>query len=899
MDRFNNECREILNKASDFGSRSGGVIGTEHIICAMAVIKNTNIQSILTRVGFSSLDVPKIIRISPASKGADLSKRTIGVLDDAGKMAFNFKLGNVTPEMILLVILEDDKSYGYQALRQLGVDMSSLQLALTKSIEYIMQRDSSPPKQDEGQSRGNYTQGYENKHNFYQAESDIRADKSNDRANDREGDRASDIDNGKEKKNNLKGLENLGIDLTSQVEKGEIDPVIGRSDEIDRIIQILSRRTKNNPVLIGEAGVGKTAIVEGLASAIVCGNVPEMLKGKRVFSLDMSSLLSGTKYRGDFEEKLKNAIDSITSAGNIILFIDEIHTIVGAGSTEGGSMDAGNILKPMLARGELQTVGATTIDEYRKSIEKDPALERRFQPIMVNPPSVTDTITIIKGIREKYENHHSVKITDEAISAAAILSDRYITERFLPDKAIDLIDEAASRMRTKSSIAPRSIQNLECEIDSLTIELTNAVAKQEFIHAEELKNYRTSVREQLNTAKAEWKNGKTVTDLSIGEEEIAEIVSSWTGVPIVKMTESETDRLLNLESELASRVVGQREAVVSISKAVRRARAGLKDPNRPIGSFIFLGPTGVGKTELSKALAECMFGDEDLIVRVDMSEYMDKVNVSRLIGSAPGYVGFEEGGQLTEKIRRKPYSVVLFDEIEKAHPDVFNLLLQILEDGRLTDSHGKVVSFKNTIIIMTSNIGASEIVKMPSLGFGGVSEDDSSNMKEKQLSALKKAMRPEFINRIDEVIIFHKLTKENIGEIATLMINSLSKRLSSRNINITVTDEAKGFIVDHGFNSEYGARPLRRSVQKLIEDELSEKVLLGTLSIGDNIIVSLVDGKLAFNKEGDILEQSKLANLSVKTDIVGIVIDEDSDNIQEDTKSSSEISNEISENIED
>ena len=579
-----------------------------------------------------------------------------------------------------------------------------------------------------------------------------------------------------------------------------------------------------------------------------------MLKDKRIFSLDMSSLLSGTKYRGEFEEKLKNAISTIKSLGNIILFIDEIHTIAGAGSTEGGSMDAGNILKPMLARGELQTIGATTIDEYRMNIEKDPALERRFQPIMVEPPSVEDTILILKGIREKYEKHHSVKITDEAITAAAVLSDRYIADRFLPDKAIDLIDEAASRMRTRSSMSPSNLQDLEKQLESIAEQLTIAVGKQDYIYANKLKSQRDEVSTQLEIAKESWANSKTQLSLVIGEEAISEIVTSWTGVPIVKLTETETDRLINLERELASRVIGQNDAVTSIAKAVRRARAGLKDPNRPIGSFIFLGPTGVGKTELSKALAESMFGDENLIIRVDMSEYMDKTNVSRLIGSAPGFAGYEEGGQLTEKVRRKPYSVVLFDEIEKAHPDVFNILLQILEDGRLTDSHGRVVSFKNTIIIMTSNIGASDIGNAPKLGFGGMATSDYDSMRDKQLDALRKTMRPEFINRIDEVINFHKLDKSDMNQIANIMIEKLCVRLRERNINITVTDEAKEFIVNHGFNSEYGARPLRRSIQKLVEDELSERILSGTLIIGDEIIISLDNDKLAFDKSSPAID---------------------------------------------
>ncbi|MDE6967960.1 MAG: ATP-dependent Clp protease ATP-binding subunit, partial [Clostridia bacterium] len=532
-------------------------------------------------------------------------------------------------------------------------------------------------------------------------------------------------------------------------------------------------------------------------------------------------------------------------------FIDEIHTIVGAGGAE-GAVDAGNILKPMLARGELQTVGATTIDEYRKYIEKDPALERRFQPIIVNPPTVEDTISILKGLRDKYEAHHKVQIKDDAIESAAVLSDRYISDRFLPDKAIDLIDEAASRKRMHSQLMPKDIKEIEDEIVKCEQNKDDAIKQEQFLKANEYNEKLKELKKQFEEKKAAWTENSGNVELSIGEEDIAQIVSSWTGIPVVKMTESEAERLINLEDILKKRVIGQEEAVSSISKAVRRARAGLKDPNRPIGSFIFLGPTGVGKTELCKALAEAMFGDENLMIRMDMSEYMDKVNVSKLIGSAPGYVGFEEGGQLTEKVRRKPYSVVLFDEIEKAHPDVFNILLQIMDDGRLTDSHGRVVSFKNTIIIMTSNIGASEISKMPTLGFGGkdsVSEDEYDAMRDRQLEALRRTMKPEFINRIDDVIIFHKLNKENIMSICDLMINSLTKRLAEQNINISVTDSAKEYIAEQGFNAEYGARPLRRSVQKLIEDKLSDEILRGNIAIGDNVNIDLKDGALSFVKE--------------------------------------------------
>ncbi|MEG1608828.1 MAG: AAA family ATPase, partial [Clostridia bacterium] len=601
-----------------------------------------------------------------------------------------------------------------------------------------------------------------------------------------------------------------------------------------RIIQILSRRTKNNPVLIGEPGVGKSAIVEGLAQAIVKGEVPEMLKNKKIFSLDMASLMAGTKYRGEMEEKLKKTIDTIKNSGDTILFIDEIHTIVGAGASGEGNMDVANILKPQLARGELQTVGATTLEEYRKYIEKDSALERRFQPIIVEPPSVEDTVCILKGLREKYEQHHGVTITDEAVEAAAVMSDRYIADRFLPDKAIDLIDEASSRKKIGNSVAPKDIKELEDKLARLNVEKKDALKREDFLHCDEIKKSIDQLTTQIVDKKKVWKQNQGEKDLSVTEEDIAQIVSSWTGVPVVKLTQSESEKLLHLEDSLKKRVVGQDEAVTAISKAVRRARAGIKDPNRPIGSFIFLGSTGVGKTELCKALAEVMFGDENLMLRFDMSEYMEKINVSKLIGSAPGYVGYDEGGQLTEKVRRKSYSVVLFDEIEKAHPDVFNILLQILEDGRLTDSHGRTVSFKNTIIIMTSNIGASDIKAMPKLGFGAGAEAEEAyeSMKEKQMEALKRTMKPEFINRIDDIIMFRSLAKEDMSAIADLMIGSLTKRLEGRDIKIAVTEKAKQFIIDKGFNAEYGARPLRRAVQKLVEDQLSEEILKGNFAIG-------------------------------------------------------------------
>lgn len=585
---------------------------------------------------------------------------------------------------------------------------------------------------------------------------------------------------------------------------------------------------------------------EGLALQIVNDQVPDALKGKKVFSLDMASIVAGTKYRGEFEERFKAALDTVKKAGDVILFIDEIHTIVNAGGAE-GAVDAANILKPMLARGEIQTIGATTIDEYRKYIEKDAALERRFQPIVVDQPSVDDTILILKGLRDKYEAHHKVEITDEAIEAAANLSDRYITDRFLPDKAIDLVDEAASRKRIFAFSLPDDIKKAEEKLASLNYDIKEASHNEQFEKAEKLKVERDKLKKIVDEGRENYDKEKANAKLSIGEEDIAEIVADWTGIPVSKLTEAESKRLLNLENTLHKRVIGQSEAVSAVARAIKRARAGIADPKRPIGSFIFLGPTGVGKTELSKALAEAMFGDENLMIRVDMSEYMDKSNVSKLIGSAPGFVGFDEGGQLTEKVRRKPYSVVLFDEIEKAHPDVFNMLLQILEDGRLTDSHGRTVSFKNTIIIMTSNVGASELNRTQKLGFG--SEDDYDDVRDRQINALKQVMKPEFINRIDEIVVFTPLEKPDVEKIADIMLKNLEKRLKDHGITLEISDEAKAHLVDKGYDKEYGARPMRRTIQRQVEDKLSEEILKGNISDNGKVKITLVDGQLDFSEE--------------------------------------------------
>jgi ATP-dependent Clp protease ATP-binding subunit ClpC len=644
---------------------------------------------------------------------------------------------------------------------------------------------------------------------------------------------------------NTPTLDGLARDLTAFAKEGHLDPVIGRSKEIERVIQVLSRRTKNNPVLIGEPGVGKTAVAEGLAQKIINNEIPETLRDKRVMTLDMGSVVAGTKYRGEFEDRLKKIMDEIRTAGNIILFIDELHTLIGAGGAE-GAIDASNILKPALARGELQCIGATTLDEYRKYIEKDAALERRFQPIQVDEPTKEEAVQILFGLRDRYEAHHRVKITDEAIYEAVKLSDRYITDRFLPDKAIDLIDEAGSKVRLRSYTVPPSLKQMENKLEDVRKEKDSAVQSQEFEKAASLRDNEQKLREELDITKNEWKEKQGRTDSEVTPEDIAQIVASWTGIPVSQLKEEETERLLKMESILHERVIGQDEAVKSVSRAIRRARAGLKDPKRPMGSFIFLGPTGVGKTELARALAGAMFGDENAVIRIDMSEYMEKHSTSRLVGAPPGYVGYEEGGQLTEKVRRKPYSVVLLDEIEKAHPEVFNILLQVLEDGRLTDSKGRTVDFRNTLIIMTSNVGAEMIKKNTSLGFTAAQDGgrDYNHMKEKVLAELKKSFRPEFLNRIDESIVFHSLDEEHILRIVSLMAEDLRLRLKEQDIDFVLSDEAKKFLAKAGFDPTYGARPLRRAIQKHIEDHLSEELLKGNIAKGNSLTFEVKDGEL-------------------------------------------------------
>ena len=643
-------------------------------------------------------------------------------------------------------------------------------------------------------------------------------------------------------------LDKFGSDLTRLAREGKIDPVIGREAEIDRVIQILSRRKKNNPILIGEAGVGKSAIIEGLALRIASGEVPYTIRNKTIFSLDVASLVAGTKFRGEFEERMQQLLDELRRSKDTIIFIDEIHTIVGAGATQ-GSLDTANILKPALARGELQTIGATTLDEFRENIESDSALERRFQKVMVDEPDELSAISILRGLKERYENHHKVRIKDEAIIAAVQLSVRYITDRFLPDKAIDLVDEAASRARLNSYNSPQELNDLDEKLKRLTFEKNKAIKSDNFDRAKELTNEINATQEKIKAIHDEWKGGQSAP--AIGADDIAQVVSGWTGVPVVKLTEQESEKLLHLEENLHKRIIGQDEAVSAVARAIRRARAGLNESGKPIGSFIFVGPTGVGKTDLAKALAENMFGDEKLLIRMDMSEYMEKHSVSKLIGAPPGYVGYDDnaGGQLTERVRRKPYSVVLFDEVEKAHPDVFNMLLQILDDGRLTDSKGRVINFKNTIIILTSNVGASQIKKMSSFGFTSGEDDGYDDMKEKINDALKEQFRPEFLNRLDDVIIFRKLTKEEAGRICYKIIDGLRARLKQKGISLEIAPEAMDKLIEEGYSEVYGARPMKRTVQRRIEDRLSDEILAGNVLPGEVVTVDLKDSEFAFRSE--------------------------------------------------
>ena len=806
---FTQKANEALNLAIDAASDLGHTyIGTEHILLGLMEEGTGVAAATLAECSVSSDQIKERI-IALIGKGVrtsltpeDFTPRVKRVMQTAVITSSQSGQNFVGTEHLLVALIAERDSYAVKLLEESGVSVSSVLAALKSGLSV------------------------ENDNGFDATLSD----------NPKNG--------GKNK-----SFEKFGKDLTEAAQKGEIDPVIGRTEEIRRVIEILSRRTKNNPVLIGEPGVGKTAVAEGLALKIAKGEVPELLKDKRILSLNLTGMIAGTKYRGDFEERIKGVIDDLKKDGNTILFIDELHTIVGAGSAE-GSADAANILKPTLAKGDFQVIGATTLAEYRKYIEKDAALERRFQPVKVGEPTKEEAVEILKGIRDKYEAHHKVKISDEAICAAVELSSRYIADRFLPDKAIDLVDESASRLRLNAETPPEELKAMEEEIKALEIEKSAAVSSQDFERAAKVRDKQKNLISELESKKNHWKTEREQNSAVLTEKDIAKTVSDWSGVPAEELTKEESERLLNLEKELHLRVIGQDKAVKAVSKAIRRGRAGLKEENRPIGSFIFLGPTGVGKTELTKALASAMFGNEDAMLRLDMSEYMEKHTVSKLIGSPPGYVGYDDGGQLTEKVRRKPYSVILFDEIEKAHPDVFNMLLQILDDGRLTDSQGRTVSFKNTIIIMTSNVGARLITQEnKSLGFAEPEKNTDTNLDETVMAELKKVFRPEFLNRVDETIVFSKLSKEEIKEIAALMLKSLESKLSKMGYKAEFSDALLEHIADKGFDPVYGARPIRRAVRSLVEDELSEKLLNGDFKDKKKILCDFEDNNIIFNAE--------------------------------------------------
>lgn len=849
MITYSDNARLVLQRANELAVRTGGLVCTEHILFGLLDVDGSAAQRLLNGCGVYEEDVIPVFSPMPTRPVVEMSARASRAVQNAKEVAARLGSQVVGTEHILYTILDETSSVASNVLRAKGVDPEYLQrLTYNAIVSSGGGRATMCLANGNEESIKDVLSGYMS--DFF-GESEQNTHKNGGAAFENSEKIAKNNDNYYEnsrKNEDDFDLSKFGTDLTQKARDGKLDPVIGRGKETERVIQVLCRRTKNNPVLIGEPGVGKSAVIDGLAQRIVAGDVPDALRGKIVFSLDLTSLVAGTRYRGDFEERLKATLNGIKQRGNVLLFIDEIHTILKAGSSEGG-LDIANILKPMLARGELQTIGATTLEEYRKQFEQDSALERRFQPVLVEEPSVSDTIEILQGLKPKYEAHHGVTITDEAISSAAILSDRYVADRFLPDKAIDLIDEAASRKKIFSFTTPGEIRDLENKIKQAELDLSEAKRRENYELCGKYKALRDDYIEQKEKAEIEWKEKCKNTDLSIGEDEIAEVVGNWTGIPVRRITEGESEKLVNLEKTLQSKVIGQDEACSAVAKAVKRARAGLKDPKRPIGSFIFLGPTGVGKTELAKALASALFGDEDLLIRVDMSEYMEKDSVSRLIGSAPGLVGFEEGGQLTEKVRRKPYSVVLFDEIEKGHPDIFNILLQILEDGILTDSHGRTVSFKNTVVILTSNIGAKEAsAPQRTLGFASEKavENESERVRQSHVQALKGAMKPEIINRIDEIVVFKKLDKASLLKIADLMFASLEKRLESKDISVTITQSAKDYIVSEGYDAEYGARPLRRTLQRLVEDKLSEKLIRAEISSGDKVKIDFDGNNLVF-----------------------------------------------------
>jgi len=803
FERYTEGARRALALAQESAKDMGhNYVGSEHLLLGLIREKSGAASKTLARFGIEDSIVQR--RAEELVGRGDYhftdsfgyTPRTKKIIELSLYEAKTLKNNYIGTEHLLLAVIREREGVAARILMELGVDLSQLR----KSIVELVSNEGSVPNA-EGEQADTPT------------------------------------------------LDQYGKDLTKMAAQGELDPVIGRSAEIQRIIQILSRRTKNNPVLIGDPGVGKSAIIEGLAQRIVAGEIPDLLKNKRVITLDLGGMLAGTKYRGEFEERIKAAITELKESGSTILFIDELHTIVGAGASE-GSIDASNILKPALARGEIQVVGATTLDEYRRYIEKDAALERRFQPVMVGEPTREEAVEILFGLRDRYEAHHKARITDEAIRAAVDLADRYISDRYLPDKAIDLMDEAASRVRLQAYVSPPDMKEMEAKIEALRKEKEEAVTNQNYEKAAKVRDEEQGLRAEMEKMRQAWEQARTDDECVVTEEDIAQVVNAWTGIPVKQLTEDESEKLLRLEETLHQRVVGQDEAINAVSRAIRRARAGLKDPKRPIGSYIFLGPTGVGKTELCRALAEAMFSDEDAMIRLDMSEYMESHSVAKLTGSPPGYVGYDDGGQLTEKVRRKPYCVILLDEIEKAHPDLFNILLQVLEDGRLTDSKGRTVDFRNTIIIMTSNVGAQRVGQTRRMGFGADSNDllGYERMKENMLAELKKSFRPEFLNRVDDIIIFHTLEQEQTRQIVELMLKNVTERLRERDIELNVTSEAADHLARAGFDPQYGARPLRRAIQHQVEDSLSEEILSGRVSLGDKVEAYVEEDILRFRK---------------------------------------------------
>ena len=823
MERYTPQAKEALSLAVGMAeSLNHGYVGTEHLLIGLLQEGTGVAARVLEENGVEESKVVELVSqlISPntsvqMAENAAYTPRARRVIENSYREAVRFKAAQIGTEHILIAILREGDCVASRLLNTMGISVQKLYIDLLAAMG-----EDAPSIKDEMQ-RGN------------------------------SGKRGS----------STPALDSYSRNLTQMALDGKLDPVIGREHEIQRVIQILSRRTKNNPCLIGEPGVGKTAVVEGLAQRIAAGDVPDTIADKRVMTLDLSGMVAGSKYRGEFEERIKKVIAEVVEAKDVLLFIDEIHTIIGAGGAE-GALDASNILKPSLARGELQLIGATTINEYRKYIEKDSALERRFQPVTVDEPSEEESIAILKGLRSRYEEHHRVEITDDALEAAVKLSSRYINDRFLPDKAIDLIDEAASKVRLSNYTKPSKIKDYEAQIDDLEEEKESAIRDEAYEKAGDIKKKQEKLKEKIRLTLEKWEKEKETRKLVVGENEVADVVAGWTKIPVKKLAQEESERLKNLEGILHERVVGQEETVTAVSKAIRRGRIGLKDPKRPIGSFLFLGPTGVGKTELSKALAEAMFGTESALIRVDMSEYMEKHSVSKMIGSPPGYVGYEEGGQLSEKVRRNPYSVILFDEIEKAHPDVFNILLQVLDDGHITDAQGRKIDFKNTIIIMTSNAGAENIIAPKRLGFGVATDAkaDHEFMKGRVMEEVKRLFKPEFLNRIDEIIVFHQLTKEHMKGIADIMLRGIEKRSKEQlGITLTVNEAAKDLLIDKGYDDKYGARPLRRTIQSLLEDKMAEEILDGKLKKGVNVEVDCEEGKLTFTVKKKAAARKKKA----------------------------------------